>query len=46
MLVISWGITFHVVVRFSDAEMIRTFDMPGTGGNELPSEVINVQDII
>lgn len=37
---------FHVVVRFSDAEVKRTFDMPGTGENELPSEVISVQDII
>lgn len=37
---------FHVVVRFEDAEVKRTFDMPGTGENELLSEVIIVEDII
>lgn len=37
---------FHVVVRFFDAAVKRIFNMPGTGENELSSEVINVQDII
>lgn len=37
---------FHVFVRFSDAEVRGTLDMPGTGKSGLPSEVINVKDII